>query len=157
LASSSAPKAYAALWRLRASPAEAIPFLKKKLAIPDAGPDAAQIRKWIRELDADRFVIRSEATKKLTEHLETAASHLEETLRGKPSSELRERVEKLLALRKDDAAGDLILKGIRILEYTEKPEARKCLEDLAQGPEGARTTVAANAALKRLELASDKK
>lgn len=146
----SAPKAYGAFWQLRASPTEAIPFLRKKLAVADGGPGAEQIRKWIRELDADRFVIRNEATKKLTEHLDSAALHLEETLRGTPPPELRQRIEKLLELHKSDSTTELILKAVRILEYTEKPEARKCLEDLAKGTSGTRATIAAKAALKRL-------
>ena len=53
LCGNNAQKSYAALWRLKASPAEAIPFLHDKLAIKGSGPDGAQLRKWIAELDAE--------------------------------------------------------------------------------------------------------
>jgi hypothetical protein len=150
LGGANAPKAYSALWRLRASPAESVPFLKMKLAQSDKGPDTTQIKMWIRDLDADRFVIRAEATRKLTEHLDIAASYLEDALRQKPTSEMRERIEKLLELHKADARGEMIFKAVRILEYIDKPEARKCLENLSKGPEQARATIAAREALKRL-------
>jgi len=151
LAAASASREYAALWRLKASPAEAIPFLKGRLRVPDTEPDATQIRQWIGALDADRFATREMAMKKLGEHLEIAAFHLDEALRGKPSPEQRSRVQKLLAGRQsDETVAARILKAVRVLEFMETPESRKCLEDLAKGPEGARATVAAQAALKRL-------
>jgi hypothetical protein len=149
LGGASAPRAYAALWRLRASPAEAVPFLKGKLTASVAGPDAARIRQWVRDLDAARYPVREAATRKLGEHVEAAAPLLEESLRGTPSPEARERAEKLLAGRPGDPAGH-VLRAVRALEYAETPSARACLEELAKGPEGARPTVAARAALGRL-------
>jgi len=151
LGGSSAAKDYAALWRLRTSPVEVVPFLKRKLTVPDAGPTEAEIRKWVADLDAGRYAAREAATRKLVDNLERAASFLEEVLRGNPSPEQRQRAEKVLALRQSDPNGARTIRAVRVLEFMEAPEARKCLEELAKGPAGARSTVAASAALKRLQ------
>jgi hypothetical protein len=150
LGGSSAPRAYAALWRLRAAPAEAVPFLRSVLTVPETGPDAARLRKWVADLDADRYATREAATWRLAEHLEAAAAHLKEALGKNPSPEQRERAEKLLAGLQVDADAVRVARAVRVLEFADTPAARKCLEDLAKGPDGARPTVAARAALKRL-------
>jgi hypothetical protein len=150
LGGQSAPRDYAAMWRLRASPAEAIPFLKGKLAVSDAAPNATQIQKWVLELDAARYLTREVASKKLGENLEIAALHLEAALRGKPSPEQRSRLEKLLAGWRSGSVAPRMLKAVQVLEFMETPESRKCLEELSKGPEGARPTVAAQHALRRL-------
>jgi hypothetical protein len=150
LGGSSAPRAYAALWRLRAAPEKAVPFLRSMLTVPPTGPDAARLRKWVADLDANRYATREAATRKLAEHLEAAAAYLKEALGKSPSPELRERAEKLLAGLQVDAGAARIVQAVRVLELADTPAARKCLEDLALGPDGARPTVAARAALNRL-------
>jgi hypothetical protein len=146
----SAPRSYAALWRLQAAPEQAVPFLRGLLTVPGTGPDAAQLRRWVADLDAGRYATREAATAQLAGHLEAAAPHLREALGKGPSPEQRERAERLLAGLRVEAEAARVARAVRVLEFADTPAARKCLEDLARGPEGARPTAAARAALRRL-------
>jgi hypothetical protein len=148
LAGEDEAKGYRAFWTLTAAPKQAVPFLSRKLAPTPAKGNVAQIRLWISQLDDDAFGVREEASKQLAKHLEAAAPHLEGELHRDPSVEVRKRIERLLQGRR--AGHHRTEKAIRVLEYSDAPEARKALEKLAHGPETARPTQAARAALKRL-------
>jgi hypothetical protein len=149
LAGGEGEKAYLAFWRLRASPGQAVPFLKRKLA--GAGGDAAKIRRWIRDLDDDAFAVREAASKALEKHLDEAAPLLEEALAGDVSAEVRSRIKRLLGGRRGvDVERERVEKAVRVLEFTATPEALRCLRELAKGADGSRAALAARAALKRL-------
>ena len=151
LAGDDAPAAYLAFWQLAAVPKQSVPFLNGKLAVPQAKFDVAKIRQWIRQLDSDQFRTRDAASKQLAQQLEASVALLEETLRGSPSEETRRRITLLLALRiTSDSARERIEKAVRVLEYLETPEAKKCLDELAKGSDGIQPIEAAKAALKRL-------
>jgi hypothetical protein len=68
--------------------------------------------------------------------------------------EARNRIVRLLQGRRaGQAEQHRSEKAIRVLEYSNAPEARKALEELARGSVSARSTQAARAALKRLDRA----
>jgi hypothetical protein len=152
-----ASRTYLAFWSLVASPKQAVPFLRGRLRGPPASASAEQLEQWVRELDDRKFKVRERAYKLLEEHVEAAAGHLERVLAGSPSAEVRTRVERLLKGRKD-REGQIarIDKAVRVLEYAESAEARKCLEEFAKEGGDPRLRGAAGAALKRLDTAGRK-
>jgi len=89
--------------------------------------------------------------------VETAAGLLERVLAGNPSPEMRARVERLLSGRKDrEGRIARIERAIRVLEYADSPEVRKCLEEFVKDGADARLRKAAGAALKKLDAMSRK-
>lgn len=151
LTSNSAPRAYVAFWSLVADPKHATPFLKGKLIGATGGPTADQIRRWIAELDHERFATREAASRELTKHLDVAAGFLEKELEKSPSAEVRRRVERLLSLRKENPEPLRQEKAVRILEYVETAEATRVLEELAKARDGSRLSAEAKTALVRLK------
>src|SRR5262249_43555777 len=69
-------------------------FVKKQ---PKAS--AEQIAAWIIDLDSNEFTVRTKATDELRKHVLQAAPALEKALNDKPSLEVRQRIEDLLAER----------------------------------------------------------
>jgi hypothetical protein len=119
--------------------------------------DAKQVRKLIDDLDSAQFAVRDAATKKLASFGEQAEPALRQALQGKPSLEVRKRLE---ALHRDaEIAGrglvrspELLrtLRAIRALEAMDNAEARQVLEALALGDPAARVSRHAKEALCRI-------
>jgi hypothetical protein len=69
--------------------------------LPNPGPpapaDPAAARKWIADLGNDNFKVRERAAKELAALGPSAAELFREALKGNPSPEARDRLEKLLA------------------------------------------------------------
>src|SRR5262249_23758483 len=86
LAAADAAKGYRAFWSLAASPRQAVPFLREKLAGGVAGANAPQLARWVRDLDDDDFEVRERATQELGKCIESAAPLLERALDGTPSA-----------------------------------------------------------------------
>jgi hypothetical protein len=147
-----AAKAFRALAKLAATPAQAVPLVRKNLnAKPDA--DAERIRQWLADLDSDQFAKREEATKNLEELVDQAEPALRKMLENPPSAEVRRRLEKLLAKPDEQGLSGGVLHAVRaveVLEHIATPEARQLLEKLAAGTPEARLTHEAKAALERL-------
>jgi hypothetical protein len=151
LAGADASAAYLAFWTLVAAPDQAVPFLRRQLTTPPSAVSSDQIRAWIRDLDHDRFAIREKATRLLEQHLDGAAGLLERELARTSSAEVRTRIQRLLAARAGlDTRRERVTKAVRVLEYAATPSARKALEELAAGQEGAQAVEAAKDALRRL-------
>lgn len=149
LGGASAPRAYAAQWRLVAAADQAVPFLAGKLTDNKPGPAAEAVRRWLRDLDADSFAVREAATAALAAHLDAVAADLEAAVRTSPSAEVRARAARLL----DRRAGRPTERGraeraVRVLEYAGGREAVAALEALARRGTGGAADLAA-AALKR--------
>jgi hypothetical protein len=146
-----AAKAFRALAKLTATPAQAVPLLQKNLKAKPA-MDAARIRQWLADLDSDQFDKREEATKKLEALGDRAEPALRKALANPPSPEVRRRIEKLLTLLSDQGLSGESLQAVRVvesLEHIATPEARQLLEKLAAGAPEARLTHEAKAALER--------
>jgi hypothetical protein len=91
--------------------------------------------------------------KELAGEEELAAPALRKVLEGKPSLEVRKRVESLLDALKEPVTSSeklRLLRAVETLERADSPEARALLERLAQGTPEARLTREAKAALQRL-------
>jgi RNA polymerase sigma factor (sigma-70 family) len=144
-------RAYRALWTLAASPAQALPLLRKDLRQVVA-LDAAKIRKWVADLGERRFVLREKALEELKRVGDQAWPALRQVLQGKPSLELRMRALQLL--READQpfpTGERLRqqRALELLERMDSPEAQRLLRELAGGAPEAWLTLEAQASLRR--------
>jgi hypothetical protein len=152
LGSDDAAKAYRAIWGFVNASKEAVPFLDKHLA-PAAPADPKRVAGLIRDLDDDRIAVRKKATVELGSYGELAEAPLRKALDGKPSLEVRRRLEYLLQRIEQQIVGGESLRAVRAVEALEQmgtAEARRLLEKLARGTPEARLTQEAKASLVRL-------
>jgi RNA polymerase sigma factor (sigma-70 family) len=141
---------YEAAWELLDQPAEAVAFLKTKLA-PAVPPDAAAIRALVRQLGSDVFREREAAEKKLAALGESAVPVIREALAGDLSAEGKERAEKVIAsLSGGPTTGQLQQRrAVAVLEWSDRPEADVWLQKLAAGDPADRLTKEARAVAER--------
>jgi RNA polymerase sigma factor (sigma-70 family) len=158
LAASDAAKAYRAIGRLIARPAEALPLLRTRLRPVVASPDE-RVKRLLADLDSNEFARREAASRELAALGERAEPALRDALNGNPALELRRRIEQLLApLDADVNRTPETLRNIRavcVLEQIGNAEARRVLEQLARGTAGARLTREARAALKKDDFTAE--
>jgi WD40 repeat protein len=152
--SGEAGPAYKALWSLLGSPQSAVRFLREQVR-PLAPIDPQRLARLIADLDSDQFDVRQKAGDELEKHGELAEEALSKVLMGKPSLEVRQRVEMIIQKM---PAGQLtgeqlrLLRAVTALERIGTPEARQVLEQVAQGVPRSRLTQEAKAAAERLAL-----
>jgi WD40 repeat protein len=147
-----------AMARLAACSEEAIVLVRKRLPpAPGRPPDRRRLLGWINELDADRFEVRERAMAELRQAGRAAEPALAEALQGRPAPERKQRLEALLAgLQRATLPRDM-LRPVRALELLERlgtTEARKLVEELAGGNEGAELTSQARIVLRRMSPAA---
>jgi hypothetical protein len=140
-----------AVHALAAAPAQAVPFLAYRLR-PAAPVDAQRVGNWIAGLDSEQFAVRDAAARELIQLGEQIEPALRRVLESKPSLEMRNRVQKILAgLGGVPPAATLrALRALQALERIGTPEARRVLRRVAGGAPAARETREARAALERL-------
>src|SRR5262249_22632415 len=105
------------------------------------------------DLESDQFPVRNRASRELEALAELAEPELRAALAGKPSLELRGRLQKLLeTLEQRTPSGAQLhaLRALEVLEYMRTEEAQQLLTALAKGAPEARFTQEAKAALARL-------
>jgi WD40 repeat protein len=145
-----AAKAYRAIHTLRADPAVALPLLRKHLR-PAAPVDEKRVAQLIHDLDAAEFARRESASQELEKLGEAVEPALRDAKQGKPSLDLRRRIDELLEKLVVPGAETLrLLRAVEVLEYIGTAEARRLLKELCQGAREARLTREAKAALERL-------
>jgi RNA polymerase sigma factor (sigma-70 family) len=146
-----ATRAFRAVYALRAAAADAAPFLAGRLK-PTPPVPAERLNKLIADLESDDFTTRTAAAEELEKIGPAAAPALKKASEGRPSVELAQRVEELLAKVQGPPRGEALreARAVEALEGLDRPEARKALEALAKGAPGARLTQQAQAALIRL-------
>jgi RNA polymerase sigma factor (sigma-70 family) len=154
LAGEDAARAYAVMWALAAVPRQTVPFLQERL---QGTPQARQqLARLIADLDHDRFAVREKATVELKKMGEWIVPALRQTLAGRPSPEVRRRLERLLdEITRPRGTGPSTatlqtLRALEVLELIGNLEARQVLEALAQGMAEAPLTQEARAAVERL-------
>jgi WD40 repeat protein len=167
-----AEAAFAAMNQLVYAARQAVPFLQEKFQV--AAGDQKVIDRLIAELDRDDFKTREKASAELEKLESDAMPSLEKALAGKPSLEVRRRIEALLAKR----AGQEFrrLRAVEVLERIADPgvdpgadasrlapaatrlapaatrlAAIDLLKKFASGPPEARLTREAKASLERLD------
>ena len=145
-------KAFAARGRLTDSPAVAVSLLRERLK-PVRPADAGRVRRLLAGLDSKSFAVREKARKELEKLGENATAAVRKALEGKPSLEMRRRLQSLLQRLGRPAADAETRRGLRalaVLEDIGTSEARKILEALAAGLPAARLTQEAGETLGRL-------
>jgi hypothetical protein len=150
LANADAAKAYRAVHALTVSPRPALALLRAKLKPIETD---ATVRRLVADLDSEQFAVRSKATAQLEKLGDQAESALLEATAGRPSLEVRRRVEQLLAKLDRQALSPQMIQRVRaveILELLDSSESRQLLESLAGGQQYARQTREAKAALQRM-------
>jgi hypothetical protein len=128
-----------------------VPFLRERVR-PDAAPEAAALARLVRDLDSDRFEERRKAGQELEWLEELARPALREALTGKPSPELRRRLEQLLDRLDGPVPPPRRLRRLRTVEALESignAESREVLRGLAAGDPDPRVAEEAGAALAR--------
>lgn len=153
LANEDASTAYEALCELVAIGDQAVPFLATHLK-PVSAVSVEMIRKLIADLDSEHFRVRERALKELERLGDLAEPSLRQTLEKKPSVEVRQRSERLLA-RIDKSHHTLahfrLVREIEALERIGSPIAQAILRKVANGAPEARLTKEAMASLERVE------
>jgi RNA polymerase sigma factor (sigma-70 family) len=144
--------AYRAIGALTTAPKQAVPYLKAQLTAPPVAPRAEDLDRLIADLDAPRFAVREAATRDLEALGPAAEAALRTALAGRPSAEVRQRAEGILAAIKGRSAALALRPGraIHVLELAGTPEARALLRELAEGPGRPDLSREAKAALDRL-------
>jgi WD40 repeat protein len=152
LSDADAAAAQRALWELVAAPARAVSLLDVRLA-PAPVVDAAQLARLVMDLDADSFRLREQASSELAKLGDAAEPTLRKALNGKPTPEVRRRVERLLEKLDRAAMSPERLReqrAVAVLEHIATAPARRLLERLARGGPQAELTLDAKASLQRL-------
>jgi dipeptidyl aminopeptidase/acylaminoacyl peptidase len=152
LAGENAAKAYRAIRALVAAPASSVPFLGQHLR-PVVTPDPKHLARLIAELDAEAFAVRERATRELEKLGRPARPGLRQVLAGRPSPEVRRRVEGILEKEVPLSLSPEELRGrraVEALEHIATPEARTVLEEWSRGAPALDVTAEAKAALQRL-------
>jgi dipeptidyl aminopeptidase/acylaminoacyl peptidase len=152
LGENDAHRAYDAICTLAGAPQSSLRFLGPRLgALPKL--DEKQIERWVANLDARSFKAREEAMDNLGRLGRLVEEQLRKGLEGKPTLELRRRIEELLRRLPGAGQGEewkQLGRAIEILEQIGTEPARRLLEKLADGGDY-RPTREARAALERLK------
>jgi RNA polymerase sigma factor (sigma-70 family) len=146
-----AARAYRAGWTLSAAPGLAVPFLRERLR-PVPATDPEDFRRWIGDLDSKAITVRSRAQAAISRLGRQAEPAIAEALKGKPSLEVRRRLEEIRKTVEGVPGPETLrtLRAIRVLERAGSPAARAVLKEVASGAPAAQETRAARAALDRL-------
>jgi hypothetical protein len=153
LAGADAARAHRAASALASDPGRTVPFLRKHLR-PVSPDETRQVERLLRDLNSAHFRVREQATRELERLGSWADVALRKASEGSLSAEARSRLRGILERRAKTSPPPLELRAWRaldVLEQVRTPEARRLLEALAGGAEGARITQAARAAFARLE------
>jgi hypothetical protein len=144
-------KSYRALCALSGAPKEVLPALRARLK-PAPGTERERLARLVKDLDADEFDAREKATAELGKLGAAAEGALRQALEGRPSAEVKQRINSLLEkLTTTPVSAEQAResRALELLERLETAEARDFLKELAKGGEGARLTEEAKAAVRR--------
>src|SRR4029077_603676 len=151
LGSEDAARADRALWTLVAVPQRSVPLLKQQLAPAD--PKLAEkLSKLIADLDSEEFAVRDKADTDLAKLGVLAEPALKKALNGKPSLEVRRRIESLLEQFENWPGMPLeTWRALAVLERIGSDEAQQVLKGLSEGDPDSRLTQEADAAFQRMQ------
>lgn len=159
LRSLDARRAFRAESALVAVPEQGVALLGERLR-PVAGPDAKRLGRLLADLDSESFAVRVKAEAELEALGDLAETALRKALKGKPSLEVRRRVDGLLKKLEGTIADPEKLRVLRALEVLERigtPEAGRVLKTVSEGADESRFTRGAKESLQRLDRRSPTK
>jgi hypothetical protein len=140
---------------LVADPARATGFLKDRLTRSAA--IEVEARRLVGDLDDPKFAVREKASRELARLAPVAGAILRQAAADTRSTEVRQRLQAVLAGLKDADKSEAALgpeqvrMAVTLLEQIGTPESRKAIEALAGGPADLAATREARAALDRLK------
>jgi hypothetical protein len=149
-----ASPAHRAIWRLADAPAQSVPFLAEQLQAQASLDDPKRISRLIADLYDDHFPVRTRAMDELEALGRLAKPALEKELSGRPTLDVRSRIDKLgerMATTEIPPIWLRALRAIEALELSGTPEARQVLEKLADSPAGALLTAEARISVGRMK------
>jgi RNA polymerase sigma factor (sigma-70 family) len=152
-----AQSAYQAMWRMALSPKQALPYLAEQLRSRTSADKARQqsVEHLLADLDSESFAAREDAERALAKMGPSVEVELRKALEGKPSLEMRRRIEMVLEKRTVYSGERLrTLRALEAIEHMNTPEARRLVESLAQGAPRAWLTEEAAAIRRRWTEAS---
>jgi hypothetical protein len=146
------PRVYETIAVAMAAPGQVVPFLKGRLG---EGKKAKTTLQLIADLDDKLFTVRQQAFDELENRGELARPEIVKAIDGKPSLEMRKRLDDLLLAidqRKGRPSADELrqIRAVQMLEWIGSGEARKLLKELSAGSPTMWQTREAKAALERL-------
>jgi WD40 repeat protein len=153
LADADAAKAYKAMSLLASVPADSTAFFKDHIKVV-APADPKHVEKLLDDLNSENFKAREKANAELEKLGDLAAKALRDRLQAKPSLEMRQRMDKLIAKVNGPVQAPEMVQALRGIETLERMGTRQSLEVLtavAQGAAGHRVTEDARSAMQRLE------
>jgi hypothetical protein len=152
LTGDSADLAYNAAAGLAAHPEQAVAFLRAQVQ-PAISPDGKQVAAWLEALDSDDFAEREAATRELAAVRDLVEGPILDILHRKPTLDLRRRLESILKAKPTLLPPESLhrRRAVVVLEWIGSAAARQVLARLAAGADFAPETIAARAALGRLE------
>jgi RNA polymerase sigma factor (sigma-70 family) len=159
LAAREACESFRSEGRFLSAPADTAKYFGERVK-PAEAPDPGRVQRLLADLDSDEFTVREAAAIALEGLDQLAIPHLDSILESTVSPEVRDRVSRLLERRWGAEIPSEQLRQVRavaILERIGDGESKNLLKRWAGGPAGARLTMEAAAALKRLETASQTK
>jgi hypothetical protein len=133
LAGDDVVRGYRAAQDFLAGPTEALAFLQQHLKAAPA--DAKRMAALLANLDSDRFEDREKATRDLEALGESAEAGLRQALAGRPSAEVRRRLEEVLRKLAGKAPSRQRLRALRalkVLEHLGSPEALQALREVEE-------------------------
>jgi WD40 repeat protein len=141
---------FRAIWAL-ATDLDGASVLRSRIAPIKPAP-AGPVCEWIRQLGADRFAVREEASNVLLEFGRRIEPELPEARKQMTSEEVRARLDAILSKLPPEREWDEVVhaRAVAAMELAGTPAAKKLLAEWAGGAAGARLTVDAKAALIRL-------
>jgi hypothetical protein len=127
-------RAYRAVMRLGATGPGGAEFLEGRLK-KGTDPDERRLAQLIADLDHEEFARREKASRELEALDGKAGPALRQALEGRPSAEVRARVERLLQRLDKSTEGPspelVLLRVVEALEVNATPQARQVLTELA--------------------------
>jgi hypothetical protein len=142
---------------LLATPKQAIPFLNERLrpAVAPAPGEQERVARWLADLDAKEFAVREKATRELAKGSDVVERAVHRALVGKPSLEVRQRLEQIQEKRADARQRRWReLMAVEVLVRLGTTEAQQVLARLAKGHGDAPLTQQVKAALESLTEAA---
>jgi len=130
---------------------QAVAWLREHLhaAVP---VDRPRLERLLLDLDSDRFEVRARAAREIEQCGELAAPVLVQALAGRPSAEVRRRLEQLVHKCQWNSSPERVRasRSVMVLERIGTPAAREALSALAAGAAEAQLTREARMSLQRL-------
>ena len=154
LASLDAARAYQAMRTLATASDQAVPVLAKDLLLRKK-PDPQRVARLLADLDSEEFRVRAQANEELKKLGEAAVPALQKALKGKPTLEVRQRIQQILEVIDPRTNGVSLIpvrmsRAVEVLEWIDNAAARQLLQKVMASPTREEIGQQAQAALKRL-------